>query len=111
MPYRPPDQSWFVVFRTLRSRLVFWNTLVVLIAVVVALYGVREGLRFYLTNEIESVLNEEAKVALLAIEAVYPDEAQTIVQLQRIADGHKASDWHIRWLDVKRSRTIWASDN
>lgn len=111
MPYRPPDQSWFVVFRTLRSRLVFWNTLVVLIAVVVALYGVREGLRFYLTNEIESVLNEEAKVALLAIEAVYPDEAQTIVQLQRIADGHKASDWHIRWLDVKRSRTIWASGN
>lgn len=111
MPYRPPDRSWFVVFRTLRSRLVFWNTLVVLIAVVVALYGVREGLRFYLTTEIESVLNEEVKVALLAIEAVYPDKEQTIVQLQRIADGHKASDWHIRWLDVKRSRTIWASDN
>lgn len=111
MPYRPPERSWFVVFQTLRSRLVFWNTLVVLITVLAALYGVREGLRFYLTSEIESVLNEEVKVALLAVADVYPDRLQTIEQLQRIVDGHKVSDWHVRWLDVKRSRTIWASNN
>lgn len=111
MPYRPPERSWLVTFQSLRSRLVFWNTLVVLITVVVALYGVREGLRFYLTSEIESVLSEEVKVALLAVEDVYPNEAAIIEQLKRIADGHKASDWHIRWLDVGRSRTIWASNN
>lgn len=111
MPYRRPERSWSTVFRSLRSRLIFWNTLVVLLTVIVALYGVREGLRFYLTSEIESVLNEEVKVALLEIEAVHPNRERAIEQLQRIADGHKARDWHIRWLDVGRKGTIWASSN
>lgn len=98
-------------FRTLRVRLTIWNTLVVLIAVVVALLSVREGLRYYLLFENDAVLNDEAKELLLAIERWHPDTEQIIGEMQRKAQSHSDRDWHIRWLAADHRTTLWASSN
>ncbi|MDZ4687137.1 MAG: ATP-binding protein [Planctomycetaceae bacterium] len=98
-------------FRSLRVRLTIWNTLVVLIAVVVALLSVREGLRYYLLFETDAVLNDEAKELLLAIERWHPDREQIIGEMQRKADSHVDRDWHIRWLSEDHTETLWSSPN
>jgi two-component system heavy metal sensor histidine kinase CusS len=97
--------------RSLRVRLTIWNTLVVLIAVVVALLSVREGLRYYLLFENDAVLNDEAKELLLAIERWHPDSEQIVGEMQRKAQSHSDRDWHIRWLAADHRTTLWASDN
>jgi two-component system heavy metal sensor histidine kinase CusS len=97
-------------FRSLRSRLTFWNTLVVLLAVIAALIGVREGLRFYLTQELDEVLDDEVNELLLVIREFYPDRDKIIDAMWRKSEGHEIHGWHIRWLDENRDQTIWVSE-
>lgn len=106
MPFRRQSTKWF---QSLRVRLIIWHTLVVLLAVTVALLSVREGLRFYLRQESDVVLNDEAKELLLAIERWYPNREQIIAEMQQKAQGHADRGWHIRWLSPDRKQTIWAS--
>ena len=100
----------FDFFRSLKVRLTVWNTLIVLIAVVIALVAVREGLRFYLVLETDTTLDAEVQELLLAVEAFHPDRDQIVAEMERKAEGHRERGWHIRWLDEQRSRTLWASD-
>jgi heavy metal sensor kinase len=92
--------------RTLRVRLTIWNTAVVLMAVLVALLAVREGLRFALLSETDIVLNDEVRELLLAIERWHPNEQLIREEMERKAQGHRDRGWHIRWLDADR-KTIW----
>lgn len=96
-------------FRSLKVRLTVWNTIVVLIAVVIALFAVREGLRFYLLLETDTTLDHEVRELLLAIEAFHPDRDKIISEMERKAEGHRERGWHIRWLGEERRETIWAS--
>jgi heavy metal sensor kinase len=98
------------LFRSLRSRLTVWNTLVVLIAVIAALIGVRLGLRFYLVEELDTVLDDEVGELLLVIQEFYPDEETIIDAMRRKSEGHEAHGWHIRWLSEDRKRTLWVSE-
>lgn len=102
-------QSIPPVLRSLKVRLTVWNTLVVLITVISALFAVREGLRFYLVLETDATLDAEVKEVLLAIEQLYPNRQQIIACMERKAEGHRDRNWHIRWLDEQRSDTIWVS--
>jgi two-component system, OmpR family, heavy metal sensor histidine kinase CusS len=98
--------------RTLRARLTIWNTVVVLIVVLIALYAVREGLRYYLFLETDETLDAEAKELLLAVEVFYAtDRAQIIAEMKRKEEAHRQRDWHIRWMDGERRQTLWASNN
>ena len=97
-------------FRSLKVRLTLWNTLVVLIAVVIALVAVREGLRFYLLLETDTTLDAEVRELLLAIEAFHPDRDKIISEMERKAEGHRERGWHVRWLAEERRETLWASD-
>lgn len=106
MPFRRQSTKWF---QSLRVRLIIWHTLVVLLAVTVALLAVREGLRFYLRLESDVVLNDEAKELLLAIERWHPNREQIVAEMQQKAQGHADRGWHIRWLSPDRKQTIWAS--
>ncbi len=92
--------------RTLRVRLTIWNTAVVLLAVLVALLAVREGLRFALLTEIDIVLNDEVRELLLAIERWHPNEQLIREEMERKAQGHRDRGWYIRWLDADR-KSIW----
>lgn len=97
--------------RTLRVRLTVWNTVVVLLTVLVAMFAVREGLRFYLLLETDEVLEAEASELLLAVEEFYNDDQdQIIAEMKRKAEAHRKSDWFIRWLDEKHEDR-WHSEN
>ena len=99
----------FVDFtRSLRFRLTVWNTLVVLVTVVVALVAVREGLRYYLLVETDAVLDDEVKEIVLMLKKFYPDRDQFIQALERKDEAHHDRGWHIHWLD-ESGQTIWAS--
>lgn len=106
MPYLPLRSRWY---RSLRARLTLWHTGVLLFAVIVSLLAVREGLRFYLLQEANVVLNDEARELLLAVQRWYPNEAQIIAEMEQKAAGHADRDWYIRWLTPDRSREIYAS--
>ena len=98
--------------RTLRVRLTVWNTAVVLLTVLVALFAVREGLRFYLLQETDEVLEAEARELLAWVEEYYKiDRSQIIAEMKRKAEAHRKSDWSIRWLDESRGHDLWVSDN
>lgn len=106
MPLRRANRFW----RSLRTRLTLWNTLVVLVAVIVALIGVREGLRFYLIKELDDVLNDEVQELLLVIQESYPDRQRIVDAMRRKSEVHAVHGWHIRWLNEDRSRTLWVSE-
>ena len=95
--------------RSLRFRLTVWNTLVVLITVVIALVAVREGLRYYLLVETDAVLDDEVKEILLIFENIYPERDKVIAALERKDEAHRDRDWHILWLDEDGKTTLWAS--
>ena len=97
---------------TLRVRLTVWNTVVVLLTVLVAMFAVREGLRYYLLRETDEVLEAEAQELLLLVEEFYNvDKSQIIAEMKRKAEAHHKSDWSIRWLDGTRGKDLWRSDN
>ncbi|WP_010584144.1 sensor histidine kinase [Schlesneria paludicola] len=105
--------SWrrFVDFsRSLRFRLTVWNTLVVLLTVIIALIVVREGLRHYLLIEIDTVLDDEVQEILLTVEKLYPDRDQVEAFLRRKDQAHLVHGWHIRWLDEDGVTTLWKSE-
>ncbi|HTU91121.1 MAG TPA: ATP-binding protein [Gemmataceae bacterium] len=52
----------------LRFRLTFWNTIVILVLVGGALWGVREGVRWTLLGELDSMLGEDVKEVQLTID-------------------------------------------
>lgn len=107
-----PFQRFSNSVRTLRVRLTVWNTVVVLLTVLIALFAVREGLRFYLLLETDEVLEAEARELLLAVQDYYNvDQAQIIAEMKRKAEAHRESEWFIRWLDESRSQELWHSDN
>lgn len=106
MPLRRANRFW----RSLRTRLTLWNTFVVLITVIVALVGVREGLRFYLVQELDDVLDDEVKELVLTISEFYPDEDRIFDAMRRKSEVHAVHGWHIRWLNENRSKTLWVSD-
>lgn len=98
--------------RTLRVRLTAWNTLVVLLTVLVALFAVREGLRFYLLLETDEVLDAEARELMLAVEEFYNvDRSRIVEEMQRKAVAHRRSEWFIRWMDATRTHDLWRSEN
>lgn len=110
MPATSPSRS-FAFLRSLKVRLTAWNTLVVLIVVVIALVSVRESLRFYLVVESDTTLDHEVRELMLAIEAFHPNRDQIVAEMERKAEGHRERGWHIRWLNEDRSETLWASAN
>ena len=85
------------LFRTLRFQLTFWNTIVILVLVSAALWGVREGLRWTLLTELDKALAEDVEEVRLTVEGYYPnkeligEELDRRRKVTRIAAGTCAS--------------------
>ncbi len=92
--------------RTIRVRLTIWNSVVVFLAVLIALIAVRERLRYSLLTETDHVLNDEVKELILAVGRCYPDLDQIRVELVQKANSHRDRGWHVRWLNASRE-TLW----
>lgn len=93
-------------FRTIRVRLTIWNSVVVFLAVLIALIAVRERLRYSLLTETDHVLNDEVKELIFAVRRCYPDLEQIQVELEQKAKSHFDRGWHVRWLNANRE-TLW----
>lgn len=96
------------LFRTLRFRLTFWNTAVVLLWVVVSLFLVHEGLEYALLQEIDSILLEETLEMGMAVEAMDLNSDAIHKEMDRKATAHKTHGWFVQLLDVADS-PLWTS--
>ncbi|MBX3412325.1 MAG: HAMP domain-containing protein [Pirellulales bacterium] len=89
-------------------RLTIWNTAVVLLAVVLALLGVRNGLRVSLVRETDQLLLDEADEVGLAIRQLHPNLEAIEQQMNRTAVGHKELGWFLQLVD-DRDETFFSS--
>jgi heavy metal sensor kinase len=80
-------------FGTLRFRLTFWNTAVLWLLGAATLVGLREGLRYTLSNELSRLLAEDATEVGLVVERFHPDAAAIAGALERKARSHTDRDW------------------
>ena len=72
MPFGPLERR----LQTLRFRLTFWNTAAIILVVLATLFGIREGLRWTLLRELDTLLSEDMQEVLLTLERYYPDSEQ-----------------------------------
>ncbi len=98
------------VFRSLRFRLTAWNTAVVLLTVLLALFGVREGLRLSLIDELEKSLLDDSIEVSLTVEQVYPDLGEVFKEMNRKVKGHEDRDLFVQLLSAD-GNMLWSSDN
>ncbi len=98
------------VFRSLRFRLTAWNTAVVLLTVLLALFGVREGLRLSLIDELEKSLVDDSIEVSLTVEQVYPDLGEVFNEMNRKVKGHEDRDLFVELL-ADKGEVLWSSDN
>src|SRR5437870_193319 len=87
--------------RSLRFRLMAWNTAVVLLMVIPTLVAVRESMRHSLTNELDKLLKEDTVEVGLAIRQFYPDWERLYRALDRKARGHAQHGWFVQLFDAR----------
>jgi heavy metal sensor kinase len=97
--------------RTLRFQLTFWNTLAILVLVAAALWGVREGLRWTLINEMDKALDEDVKEVSFTIKRFWPSMKDIQDELNGKAQSHKDRGWYVRIFKSSKNggEQIWAS--
>ncbi|MDZ4820827.1 MAG: ATP-binding protein [Planctomycetota bacterium] len=96
------------VYRSLRFRLTMWNSAVVLLTAVAALFALREGLRVTLLHETDQRLNEDSNEIALAIRELYPDIQLIQKELERKAEGHRVHGFFVRLMGPDGNQ-IWAT--
>lgn len=95
--------------RTLRFRLMVWNTVVVLLTGIAILIVLREGVRLSLLHEIDEILLEDLKEIALAVkEAHARDDTPLREELDRKARGHIRHKWFAQFID-SGGRSLWES--
>jgi signal transduction histidine kinase len=82
--------------RTLRFRLTFWNTAVLLLVVGVTLLGLRQALLWTMQRELDHLLAEDAVETALLLRSKYP--AREVIQeaLDRKARSHSEDEWFVQ---------------
>lgn len=108
MPYARLHPRDF--FRSLRFRLTVWNTAVVLLMLIFALWGVRVGLRVALWHEADAQLIEDAREVEMTYTGEYPDLEKIHAELDRKARTHTHRGLHMRIFDSNQN-LIWTSPN
>ncbi len=97
--------------RTLRFQLMVWNAAVVLVLVIIALLGLREGFRLTLIHELDQLLAEDLSEVKLAIAAFgFPGSEDLFEEMDRKARGHVQHGWFVQLVD-EASQRQWASIN
>lgn len=98
-----------IQFQSLRFRLAAWNTVVVLLMIVVTLLAVREGLRLTLTRELDQLLDEDALEIQLAVEEFYPDWDLIREEINRKEIGHAHRSLFVQVLDQNGASLLASS--
>jgi heavy metal sensor kinase len=96
------------IFGTLRFRLTLWNTAVVLVAVGLALFGVREGVRLTLQHEADLLLRQDLEEVTLTLEQSFPHWSQAYNELNRMTEAHKQRGMFVQMFDGE-GKAWWSS--
>jgi heavy metal sensor kinase len=96
--------------RTLRFQLTFWNTIVILVLVAGTLWGVREGLRWTLLNELDALLIEDVKEVQLTIDGFGPNWDQMAAELGPKVISNSDRGWFVRVFSTS-GELLWSSEN
>jgi heavy metal sensor kinase len=95
--------------RTLRFRLMVWNTGLVLLVAIAALLALREAITFALHRDVDDTLVEDIKEIRQTLEGPRaPSQEELHADLDRKALAHEQHRWHVRFLDAKGTR-LWSS--
>jgi heavy metal sensor kinase len=81
------------LFGTLRFRLTFWNSVVIVLLFGLASLGVRQGLSFTLMRELDRLLDEDALEVSLAVQKFAPDWETVGGMLDRRTQSHQDRGW------------------
>ncbi len=98
----------------LRGKLTIWNTFVVLLVAIVAMVGVREGLRFMLQKELKVALRDEVYEITLSAERTYntANTAENLFdEMARTSAGHIRHGWFLQLFDEDGKHALWESVN
>lgn len=92
--------------RSLRFRLVLWNSLTLFTVVILTLLGLRAALWITVLQELDDRLIEDTKATRLIIERFYPNDSLIHQELELNAEGHAISEWFVQLLDGT-GNVIW----
>jgi heavy metal sensor kinase len=106
MPFGPLKH----LSRTLRFQLTFWNTIAILVLVGAALWGVREGLRWTLLNELDARLAEDVREVELTIDAFGADWDKVAAELGPKVESNSDRGWFVR-IFAANGDLLWTSNN
>ncbi len=88
--------------RSLRFRLMLLNAIVVLLASMGTLFGLRAGIRFALVHELDQILSEDLEELKLTLAATGdPKSSSLSAQLDRKARGHIQHRWFVQIHNLK----------
>ncbi len=85
-----PTDSWF---RSLRFRLTFWNSLVLLVLVGLTLLGLRAGMSLALEHELDLLIKEDARETAMFLERFYATPDAITEELRRKSLSHEERGW------------------
>lgn len=95
---------------TLRFRLTFWNTIVILILVGGALWGVREGVRWTLLSELDAALVDDVQEVQLTIDRLGPQWEAVEAELGPKVVSNSDRGWFVRIFSPSGD-LLWTSEN
>ena len=88
--------------RSLRFRLMLLNAIVVLLASMGTLVGLRAGMKFALVHELDQILSEDLEEIELALAVTgNPTSSSLFEQLDRKARGHIQHRWFVQIRDMR----------
>jgi heavy metal sensor kinase len=94
----------------LRFRLTFWNTIAILILVGMALWVVREGVRWTLIRELDAFLAEDVAEVQFTIDGVGLDWAKVAEELEPKVESNSDRGWYVRIFSPD-DELLWSSAN
>jgi two-component system, OmpR family, heavy metal sensor histidine kinase CusS len=95
---------------TIRFRLTIWNSLVVVLLTLLALFFARQGIIYTLRQETYELLREELTELELAVKELHPDLQQISEEFDRKVQSHVRHNWFAQLID-KRNKVLWKSSN
>ena len=99
-------------FRSLRFRLMLLNAIVVLLASMGTLVGLRAGMKFALVHELDQILSEDLEEIQLDLAVTGdPTSSSLFEQLDRKARGHIQHRWFVQIRDPHSFKTSLSSLN
>ncbi len=107
-------QWLFTLTHTLRFRLMLWNAVTLLLTALIALFGLKMGVQYFLLREVDQKLEQDLRETNLAFTEPFfdfddPSFAPLFDQLNRKAMGRVSEQWYCRFLDGELPR--WKSIN